>query len=170
MEAGSVSDPETGATSDSGSCAELLFIGVKVPSKKSKTQETFIAGSHGPEQFLLTIAEKGLMEASRSSAAGTSAIIEDGKAYVVSISWSGGDYAESPDDPPPRDWQVVADLSNGEKFCDEDGDFDPDKAQLPTSVWQLAFGKIIAPIPSESQETADAASVHMRSAPRVAGA
>ena len=160
------------STSESGtaSCAELVFTGVKIPSRKSKTGETSIAGSHGPELFLLVIYEKGLMEAARSSGEGTSAVIVDGKAYVVSISWSGGDYAESPDAPPPRDWQEVAALANGEGFCDEAGDFDPEKAQIPIPVWQLAFGKIIAPIPSESPEVVIAASARVRdgAAPRAA--
>ena len=78
-------------------------------------------------------------------------LIGGGRAFQVGVRWA--DDEEEDDD--TREWKAVSDVGNGAKFCDADGDFDPDAAGIPHDVWQMAYGKIVAPLPGDDESDDD---------------
>ena len=142
---------EGGSESSSSSLAEIVILGVTTAKNKDAPVCVRIAGSHGPDLFLVCIDEIGLAQAAGSPAgdSGESVLIGGGRAFQVGVRWTD----DEDDDDDFKEWKTVSDLSNGKKFCDEDGDLDPDTAGVPSDVWQMAYGKIVTPLPREEEDS-----------------
>lgn len=132
--------------SEDSSFAEISILGVSTANKGDPVWVR-VAGAHGSDQFLVLVDEIGLSQAAGAPAgdSGDSVIIGGGRAFRVGVHWIYDDDAE--DDGDAKEWKEVSELGNGGKFCDEDGDLDPDTAGIPQDAWQMAYGKIIAPLP-----------------------
>ncbi len=130
----------------SSSAAEVSLLGVRQASKLPL--QVTIAGAHGSDSFLVAVEEIGLAEAAGAPPGDTdeSVLVGGGRAFRVSVTWVDDD---------DETWAPVSALANGHKFCDEDGDLDPELLEMPCDVWQLAFGKLVAPLPESDDESED---------------
>lgn len=148
-------EPEDAPPQDSGSdddgyssstVAEICFGGVLM--SKGASVSVQVAGAHGSDRFLVRIREIGLAQAAGAPPGdeAESVLIGGGRAFEVGVHWvdDGGNDEE--------EWNNTNELGNSSKFCDADGDFDPGIAGVPTDVWQMAYGKIVAPLPVEEEE------------------
>lgn len=133
--------------SSGSSFAAISILGVA--RKAGPPLRVRVAGEHGRDLFLVRIDEIGLAQAAGSPPGDSSesVLIGGGRAYVVALSWVDGD-----DEAVADEWGRTKDLGNAKRFCDADGDLDPEVAGIPSDAWQLAYGKIVAPLPSEDAD------------------
>jgi hypothetical protein len=134
---------DSSSSENSSLYAGLIYEGVS-HSRRGHPLKVRIAGAHGSSLFLLHVNEINISDALSSPAGDVlnSVLIGGGKAYHVILRW-----IESRDD---VTFLRIANNDNGSKYIDSEGDFDPGSAGLPEDVWQMAFGKLITPIPQEN--------------------
>lgn len=152
----SCSQSDSNSAGSSSSVAAIITLGVSVSSNKTNATNSplhaRIAGSHGSDCFLVCVDEIGLAQAAGSPTGDSieSVLIGGGRAFRVGVRWM-----EDEDDADRKEWDALSKLGNGHKFCDEDGDLDPDIVGIPADVWQLAYGKIVTPIPAEDRSSTE---------------
>lgn len=135
--------------STSSSYASVTILGVK---RSGAPLQARIAGEHGHDRFLVAVDEIGLAQAAGAPEGDSSesVLVGGGRAYVVGVTWIGGSADTGAED----EWEHTRSLANARKFCDE-GDLDPEMVGIPADAWQLAYGKIVAPLPSEDKAASD---------------
>jgi hypothetical protein len=149
------SPSNSGSSGGSSSAAEIVVVGVVTAKDPSAPVRLRVAGTHGSDHFLVCVDEIGLAQAAGAPAGNSdeSVLIGGGRAFQVGVRWSD---EEDPEDEDAKQWKAVSNIGNGSKFCDADGDFDPDSARVPHDVWQMAYGKIVAPLPGDDEDGSEA--------------
>lgn len=154
--------------SSSLSVAAVVILGVSSSaaterpraSQRPEALKAMIAGEHGGDKFLVRIDELGLAQAAGAPVGDSeeSVLIGGGRAFRVSVCWL--DTENDPED--VAKWKAVSELANARRFCDCEGDLDPELAHIPSDAWQLAYGKIVAPLPAEDNGDDDGGSASSR--------
>jgi hypothetical protein len=139
------------SSGESSSAAEIVVVGVVTAKDTSAPLHLRVAGTHGSDHFLVCVDEIGLAQAAGAPPgnSGDSVLIGGGRAFQVGVRWADEEDSEDED---TKQWKAVSGIGNGSKFCDADGDFDPDSARVPHDVWQMAYGKIVAPLPGDDTD------------------
>lgn len=155
MVAGGKNTSESGSASSSGSSCYPFIAVHGVGTRSTSPLESALLGEHGDrDYFIVTVLELPQLPSSDEvvGTASLSIVLSGGKYYRVEIRG-----VEEPSRSQRRRHKgkpfvadplaaAIAAEKNAEEFTDEDGDFDYVKARWPVDIWQLAYGKVVAPI------------------------
>lgn len=152
-----VSHSSSSSASSSWDCPPIVVHGLG--TRSTAPLESALLGEFGDDSyFILTVVElPGTPPSIENGTAQVSIVFTGGKFYQVRIRAveepSRAQRKRHKNNPFVADKlaAALAAKKNAEAFTDEDGDFDYIKAGWPVDVWQMGYGKVVAPVVTTSR-------------------